>query len=127
MLGVAVLAYAGVAYAADDDDNYYIVIEENIVKKLGRDNTIEINGRLPYGNANMTVTYPDGITQAFSSLTVTQNGHVNSFIFLDDDSSLPGLYVVDVVSYSDGDDDGGNSNDEHDMTSHFFCQTMTGL
>lgn len=127
MLGVAVLAYAGVAYTADDDDNYYIVIEENIVKKLGRDNTIEINGRLPYGNANMTVTYPDGITQAFSSLTVTQNGHVNSFIFLDDDSSLPGLYVVDVVSYSDGDDDGGNSNDEHDMTSHFFLSDYDGV
>ncbi len=84
-------------FAQDDDP--YLLIKENVIEKNGATNTVRIEGKMPYSNINMTLTYPDGVTQQ-SSLSVTKSGIINGFVSLND-VSPSGLYVVDV-SFLDG-------------------------
>ncbi len=97
----------------------WIDIQDNIVRKKGSSNTIEINGHVSTTRANMTVIYPDN-TVKNSQLKVTKQGVINPFIVISD--KLPsGLYTVQVHSYNDT-----NFRDSK-LTSYFFLGDYDGL
>ncbi len=95
---IASLMLALLAVAGANGAGNYFEIDDQVLKKSGSDNYVNVSGEILYPNVNMTLTYPDGTTS--HSASIIPKNTFSSFIYIDDDTFQSGLYRIDVVPYN---------------------------